>query len=166
MVGALDLTEPKHLFAKLEHERQVLATDHRNSYAAINALRDASHLREWIWHDRLQRNVALQTEVMGNAGEESAWIAWINQRFPDFPIIRELCNGSKHFKLENKPKIQATHEAGYRSPLYAYRTGILGYGVGGFFVQVSVSRIVAVANLIEGVCDFWAELFKQFPQLS
>jgi hypothetical protein len=24
----------------------------RNSYAAINALRDAFHLREWIWHTR------------------------------------------------------------------------------------------------------------------
>jgi hypothetical protein len=47
-MGAFDLTEPAHLLAKLEYESSVLPADHGNSYAAINALRDAYHLREWI----------------------------------------------------------------------------------------------------------------------
>ena len=47
MRGALDLTEPKHLLGKLEHELQAFSADRGNSYAAVNALRDAYHLREW-----------------------------------------------------------------------------------------------------------------------
>src|ERR1700684_1772659 len=49
MVGALDLTEPKHLLAKLERECESVLVDRGDSYAAINALRDAFHLRGWIW---------------------------------------------------------------------------------------------------------------------
>jgi len=48
MSGALDLTEPRHLLAKLLHEIDALTASPRNSYVAINALRDAYHLREWI----------------------------------------------------------------------------------------------------------------------
>jgi hypothetical protein len=56
MTGALNLTEPRHLLAKLSHEIKLLAAEPRNSYAAINGLRDAYHLREWIWHGRLEND--------------------------------------------------------------------------------------------------------------
>jgi hypothetical protein len=62
--GALDLTEPTHLLGKLEYENAILAADHGNSYAAINALRDGYHLHEWIWHGRLEHDPALQTAIM------------------------------------------------------------------------------------------------------
>jgi len=51
----------------------VLAGDHGNSYTAINALRDAYHLREWIWHDRLEHDPRLQIAIMTNARSESDW---------------------------------------------------------------------------------------------
>jgi hypothetical protein len=90
----------------------------------------------------------------------------VNQQFPDFPIVRELCNGSKHFAPDTNPKVQATHQAGYDSPLFAYDSGVLGYDITGFFVQVDAGRIVSVAHLLESVRDFWADLFKRFPQLG
>ncbi len=37
---------------------------------------------------------------------KKVWGDWVNQRFPDFPVILELCNGSKHFELDPKPKVQ------------------------------------------------------------
>jgi hypothetical protein len=167
MPGALNLTKPAHLLAKLEYDLQTLAADHGNSYVAIDALRDAFHLREWIWHDRLEHDTALQIAIIGASGKDCDWNRWVNKTFPDFPIIRELCNGSKHFKPgSEQPKVQATHQAGYGSHLFAYGTGILGYGIAGFFVQLDAGRIVSVQNLIERVRDFWAELFKQFPQLG
>ena len=63
MSGALDLTEPHHLLTKLSHEIDTLAAAPRNSYAAINALRDAYHLSEWIWHGRLEKDPALQAQI-------------------------------------------------------------------------------------------------------
>src|ERR1700738_2521143 len=100
----LNLTEPGHLLAKLEHELRALTGNHGNSYAAINALRDAYHLREWIWHDRLENDPGLQIAITGTNGNEADWNGWVNQHFSDFPIIRELCNGSKHIEPPKNPR--------------------------------------------------------------
>jgi hypothetical protein len=168
MPGVLNLTEPAHLLAKLKHEHQTFVANLNNSYAAINALRDAYHLREWIWNDRLKHDTALQTAIIQASGDVSRWNAWVKQAFPDFPIIRDLCNGSKHFGSDpnQEPKVHATHQAGYGSPLFAYNSGVLGYGIAGFFVQDDAARIVSVENLIERVFGFWTDLFKRFPQLG
>jgi hypothetical protein len=166
MTGALDLTKPRHLLTKLSHEIDTLAADPRNSYAAINALRDAYHLREWIWHGRLENDTALQAEIMGAYGSESNWKEHVNRCFPDFPLIRELCNGSKHFERKSSDKVEATHQAGWGSPLFAHGSGPLGYGVDGKFVQVEAGRIVSVMYLLESARDFWIRLFERFPQLG
>lgn len=166
MSGALDLTEPRHLLTKLSSEIDALAAAPRNRYAAINALRDAYHLRQWIWHDRLENTPALQIAIMGATGGEPDWNAYVNQQFADFPLIRELCNGSKHFRRKASDKVQATHRAGYGSRLFAYGAGVLGWGVDGFFVQVEAGRIVSVMHLLESARDFWMKLFEQFPQLG
>src|SRR6266852_7369094 len=142
MSGALDLTEPRHLLTKLSHEIDALAADPRYSYAAINALRDAQHLREWIWHGRLEKDPALQAQIagekiMGTPKERKfKWDEYVNDKCPNSSLVRQLCNGSKHFKRKSSDKVEATHQAGYGSPLFAYNTGILGYGVDGLFVQV------------------------------
>jgi hypothetical protein len=68
MSGALNLTEPRDLLAKLLHEIDLLAADPRNSCAAINGLRDAYHLGDWVWHGRLKKDPALQVAIMGAAG--------------------------------------------------------------------------------------------------
>jgi hypothetical protein len=163
MSGALELTEPRHLLAKLSHEIDLVAAEPRNRYAAINALRDAYHLREWIWHGRLQHDPALQTAIMGVAGSEAEWNKHIKDGFTDFPLIRELCNGSKHFEKDPGDQVQATRAAGYGSPLFAYNTGVLGYNVDGLFVVLDGGRIVSVTHLLQSVRTFWADLFA--PQL-
>jgi hypothetical protein len=86
MPGALDLIEPRHLLAKLSHEIDLVAAEPRNSYAAINALRDAYHLREWIWHGRLKNDPTLQAQITGESAEgtpehrECKWNEYINSR--------------------------------------------------------------------------------------
>ena len=72
--------------------------DVNDSYAAINALRDAYHLREWIWKDRLVGDAALQTQIVGNRVKEVGWNTWVNATFSMFPLVRDICNGSKHFE--------------------------------------------------------------------
>jgi len=171
MSGALDLTEPRHLLTKLSHEIDTLAAAPRNSYAAINALRDAYHLREWIWHGRLEKDPALHAQIAGEkiAGKakerKCKWNKYVNKECPNFSLIRELCNGSKHFERKASDKVQATHHAGYGSPLFAYNSGPLGYGVDGIFVQVE-ARVVPVMHLLESARDFWIKLFERFPQLG
>jgi hypothetical protein len=62
--GAFDLTKPSDLLEKLEHEMAQFGDDPNDSYAAINALRDAYHLRDWVWHDQER----LETWVIGIRG--------------------------------------------------------------------------------------------------
>jgi hypothetical protein len=104
MSGALSLTEPRDLLAKLSHEIGLLAAEQRNSYAAINALREAYNLREWIWHGRLENDPALQATIRGVAGSEADWNKHVKGRFTDFHLIHELCNGSKHFEADPPTK--------------------------------------------------------------
>jgi hypothetical protein len=161
--GALDLTSPSDLMAKLEQELGAVSANHGNSYAAINALRDAYHLREWIWHDRLEHNSVLQTQIMGAAGSEDAWNGFINRGFSDFPLVRELCNGSKHFA--HNSDIRASHRAGWDSPVIAFDTPSSGWDDNGFHIEVN-GRFVPIAGLLERVGNFWRDLFSQFPQLA
>jgi len=164
MPGALNLTEPCHLLEKLDHELQALTEDRSNSYAAINALRDAYHLREWIWHDRLEHDAALQVSIIGTSGTDAAWNTWVNQAFPDFPIIRELCNGSKHFA--DRATIVGTHQAGWDSPVSFWDNPESGWDDNGYHVKLDTGRILSVVNLVTRVRDFWNGLFTQFPQLG
>jgi hypothetical protein len=164
MPGALNLTEPRHLLDKLERELQVLAADHSNSDAAIDALRDAYHLREWLWHDRLKTDQALQVSIVEASGTEGDWNAWVNRTFPDFPIIRELCNGSKHFT--DRATITATHRAGWDSKVAFWDNPESGWDDNGFHVEIDTGRILSVVGLVTRVRDFWAELFTRFPQLG
>jgi hypothetical protein len=152
MAGALDLTEPCHLLAKLEHEFEAVAADNSNSYAAINALRDSYHLREWIWHGRLENDAAFQATVMNVAGNE-----YVNQQFPDFSVVRELCNGSKHFMTKAKI-IQGTRWD-------SARWDVSKLDDKGLYVEVN-GRFVSVVDLLTRVRDFWRGLFAQFPQLG
>jgi hypothetical protein len=149
MPGALNLTEPRHLLQKLEHELQGLTADHSDSYSAINALRDAYHLREWLWHDRLEQDPALQAMIMGAAVDEAAWNAWVNRSFADFPIIRELCNGSKHF--ESGATIKAAHRAGWDSPVPFWDNPESGWDDNGFHVEVTSGRVLSVVALVTRV---------------
>jgi hypothetical protein len=165
MPGVLNLTTPTHLLEKLGHECRALTERPNDSYAAINALRDAYHLHEWIWHAHLEREPALQTAIMSRSGKKCrVWREWVDEQFPDFEIIRELCNGSKHFK--RKGNVEAANQAGWDSPLFAFDVGILGYDVEGFFVQLDAGRIVSVMHLVEEARDFWAALFQRFPCLA
>jgi hypothetical protein len=165
MSGALDLTQPWHLFEKMEREAETLAACPEDTYAAINALRDAYHLREWIWHGRLEHDTTLHAEVMGERGNEEDWNIWVKQHFPDFTIVHELCNGSKHFLPHAKDTVRATHRPGYGSPLFAYDVGPLGYGVRALFVQTDGGRIISIDNLVSRIRDFWNDQFEQFPGL-
>jgi hypothetical protein len=164
MPGALHLKEPADLLAKLEQESQSLTADHGNSYVAINALRDAYHLREWIWHGRLEHDLALQSAIMGGSGREDYWNGWVNRSCPDFPVIRELCNGSKHF--EPGSLIRATHQAVLDSPIACLDTPYLVLDDASYYVEVGAGRLIPVVGLVTGARDFWRGLFAQFPQLA
>ena len=95
MPETLDPTTPSYLFTKLAHEMALFAADRNNSYAAMNALRDAYYLRAWVWQDRLQPTPTLQALVMGEAGDEERWNGWLQEQFSGYSVIVGLYERSK-----------------------------------------------------------------------
>jgi len=166
MLGALDLAKPGDLLSKLDYEMTIVRADPTNSYALINALRDAYHLRQWIWHDRLKNNPGLQVRILGSAGEtDCAWNAWVNAHSTNFKIVREICNGSKHFNLTQATQVQAAIrpvlDRGFTldSPMDVLDGG-------GFFIDLGAGKILSVLTLLESTHAFWKHLFLSHPGLN
>lgn len=157
MTGALNLSNPCELLRKLEHELRAVQANQNDSYAAINAIRDAYHLREWIWHNLLQRNPTLQTSIMGVQGAQDVWNTWVNSQFPDFPVLRELCNGSKHFRLWDEENITASHQAGWDKQPWDK----IPFDADGFHIELDDGRTLSVTDLLTRAHSFWENLFKQ-----
>ena len=66
-----------------------------SSRKAITAFLFAYHLREWIWKEH-----SAKLERMLSLKDESAFNKYVNGRCIQFKIVREICNGSKHFRKE------------------------------------------------------------------
>ncbi|MGH7928374.1 MAG: hypothetical protein ACREQV_11320, partial [Candidatus Binatia bacterium] len=146
---------------KLDHELGELKQNPGNAYAAINAARDAYHLREWICHDRLLPDPALQRKITGKNASESNWNQWINKSLNDFKLIRELCNGSKHFTLKKSGDIKKTLQGGWDTQAWDE----LSWDAEGFYIECGNGRTVSVCHLLTEARDFWRQLFKKHPGL-
>jgi hypothetical protein len=96
---------------------------------------------------------------MTASDNENDWNAYINRQFPDFPTIRELCNGSKHF--ERGTKIQASYRAGFNASVFENGK----FDDNGLYVVV-IGRVISIVDLVARVYKFWKSLFNQFPQLG
>jgi hypothetical protein len=107
----------------------------------------------------LEHDPALQTAIMGSSGAEDHWCRWINQSFPDFPIIRELCNGSKHFRPRSK--IRATHRPGWNSAISYWNNS--WWNDNSFYVEVDGVRLISVVELVTGIRDFWRGAVRAVP---
>ncbi|RWC42229.1 MAG: hypothetical protein EOS55_24745 [Mesorhizobium sp.] len=164
MSGIMNLANPSGLLKNLQHESALFAQDPNDSYAAINALRDAYHLREWIWHDRLQADAGLQTRVMGAPGNEAAWNTWVNSNCNDFKLVRELCNGSKHFEPDTNGVIQGFE----RSTLSggARLSDNFKTSDASFYVRDKNNIAKRIADIVSNVETFWRKLFHDHPGLA
>ena len=164
MTGALSLTSPSHMLAKLDHEMDAFDSDVTNSYAAINVLRDAYHLREWIWHTRLEHNSSLLTQIIGRSGVESDWNSWVNTQHPEFKIVREICNGSKHFELDNVGLIIRYKTAGLNGNMGLSRGFKLNDA--GDYIDTAAQTDRSVRDIAQDVQRFWHDLTNRFPALK
>lgn len=56
----------------------------------------ASHLAEWVWHDKIADNSELRAKIGVKTLKE--FLAWVNHASVWYGMIRELANGTKHFR--------------------------------------------------------------------
>ncbi len=90
--ASFEIKSSAAFFGALEEAVQDFRGDRTSSRKAVAAFLFAYHLREWIWEE----HHATVTAHMGCA-VESDFNAIVNKAHPSFPVIRDICNGSKHF---------------------------------------------------------------------
>jgi hypothetical protein len=84
----------------------------------------------------------------------------------NFPVVRDICNGSKHFELDQRMG---------RCNVEYLTTGWSGdmklsdglkMDDTGFYVREDTGNTIAVLDLARDVQSFWKDLFQKFPQLN
>ena len=89
---SFEIASSVDLFRSLEDAVNDHLNDPTSSRKAIAAFMFSYHLREWIWKE----HQALVGNKLG-CHDVSAFNATVNRQYPDFRLIRDICNGSKHF---------------------------------------------------------------------
>ena len=76
------------------------------------------HLREWIWNCNkdvvkdylLSQNFIGKSKIDNDDYIECKFNEYVNLKCPEFRMIREICNGSKHFSTRGKSTIKDTYK--------------------------------------------------------
>jgi hypothetical protein len=78
----------------------------------------AYHLREWIWNCNkdavkdylLSQKFISRSKIDNDDYIECKFNEYVNRKCPDFRMIREICNGSKHFSTRERGTVKDTYK--------------------------------------------------------
>jgi hypothetical protein len=155
MKGALGLNTPTDLFKKFCYELDRLKTDHNDIYAALN-VRDAYHLREWIWHSWIESGLIQLRDFPNPKGNpEQNWNIWINNTCAWYPLLKEVCNGSKHLEPETNDKVVGSYSGGWGQPWDS------PWDASGPYVILADDQHISVIEMLTEVKSFWDDFFNQ-----
>ena len=155
MIGALLVRNSNELLRKLRHEFGRLLQDPLCSYPAINVARDAYHLREWLWREKFSTDPSLQTNVFGHATPtEADYNVEINNLFPDFQLVREIANGSKHLVLHQSGQITDASNGGWDNTSWDSVPWDTEY----LYIEVD-GQWRSANQLLDDIVQFWSNFF-------
>jgi hypothetical protein len=81
-----------------------------DSDLAWNCALTAWHLRDWLWWQRLSVCPGEDVKLFGLSfgTDRDYYNTELNRRCPKYKLLRDLCNGSKHFHLTNPDMVEST----------------------------------------------------------
>jgi len=156
--GVLSFQTAKDLLEKFRREMARLDSDPYDGDAALNACRDGYHLADWIWHGKLEHDQAAQIAIGGcPMKDRREFKQWVASQFPQFDLIWELCNGSKHFTPTRKDTVEHSYQSGWDRQKW-------GEGIWdappGFMVVVNGQHL-GVNDMLKNLLTFWDNLFAK-----
>lgn len=103
-----DYKDYYNLLLKEQYKEYCKPENHNSSLHAILCAMLSYHLREWIWitgADMIKRyllnlKVITTNQLENNDFVKRKYYEWINNKCPEFRVIREICNRAKHLELE------------------------------------------------------------------
>jgi len=146
----------------LAQMREFLSEKYFNSSRhAVACAIFAYHQREWFWKDYkdkirayLATNKIIKKSQLNNDDYvECKFNEYVNSKCPEFRIIRDVCNGSKHLIIGTN--ISSSKRGG----------GLNGGFSGKSFntndlVLVMNSDTIIFKDILTKVVDYWSDLFK------
>ncbi|MES0882260.1 hypothetical protein [Roseibium sp. SCP14] len=146
-----EITSSVHFLSALFEVVSEFENEPASSRKAITACLFAYHLREWIWKEHR----SLIEKALGLKDQE-AFYKYVNNCFPDFPLIREVCLGTKHFETNHNQVLNTGLSGGDFSP---DDFSSADFYVGDLIVETGIGNKNAL-EMLKSVLRFYEKLFS------
>ncbi len=156
----------KHLLLAQFHE--FMTKENFNSVRhAITCSVLAYHLREWIWkcNSAEVRNYLLsekfikKSKIRRDDHVVCKFNEYINKECPEFKMIHEICNGSKHFYPGENDKIEDTYtrEGGFTGSSFCGES----FQTNDLMIKDACGKEFIFKKIIEKVVTYYGELLSK-----
>ncbi len=161
---SFEIATAHDLYCKLKREHTKYQASPTDSDLAWNCAVTAWHLREWVWEERLSSNVGEDMKLFGvRFDTEQAYNTELNQRCPKYKLLRDVCNGSKHFRLDYPGAVSST---GTRpgAVLGKMMLGEVALGTVPYLaIFLDDGSIVPFGDVLGQVMSLWDDVFRSDP---
>lgn len=152
------------LYCKLKREYAAFQGGATDSDLAWNCAVTAWHLREWLWKERLSVYPGEDVKLFGQTfAAEQDYQTELNLRCPKYKLLRDVCNGSKHFDLGNPGRVKET-TVRPGAVFGAMMFGEVAFGEGPYFaIRLDDGTLVRFLGVLSEVVALWDDVFKSEP---
>src|SRR5260370_18119426 len=154
---SFEIVSARDLYCKLEREHAKYQASPTDSDLAWNCAVTAWHLREWVWKERLSTAVGEDVKLFGVSfgAKLAAYRTELNRRCPKYKLLRDVCNGSKHFRLNNAHGVSST-EKRPGTLLAAMILGEVSLGEGPYLaIWLKDRSLIRFKDLLNQVMSLW-----------
>lgn len=156
MSGALTIKTSRDLLEKVRREVARLNADTYDGDAALNACVSAYHLHEWVWKEKLRGDVEAQRRCCGQKVTQEDFRDWLLQKWHEFSLAQEICNGSKHMRRHRDAKIEKSYEGGWGRQ--RWDEGVWDAPAG--FIVVVDGNHVGLNEELQKLLSNWDDMFN------
>jgi len=163
-VYSFAITTAHDLYCKLKREHTRFQGQTANSDFAWNCAVTAWHLREWVWKERLSIHPGEDVNLFGRTFRTSEeFYAELNRRCPNYKLMGDLCNGSKHFNLDRIGTVQSTttkRGAMFDEAMF----NEVAFNEGPYLeICLDDGSLVRFGDVLSQVVALWDDVFKNEP---
>lgn len=153
---SFEIKKPSDFLKKLHIEQIRYQADTLSSVDAMNFAWTAWHLTEWVWKGHLESN---RQSAFTSVNSTADFKNYVCNHCPEMRIMRDIANGSKHFRLDrNNPKVQGTelHMGSFDNSFSR------AFDISTLDVVLDDSSLVYFEDTIQPVIDFWDNFFATY----
>lgn len=152
------ITSAYRFFEKARADYANVQADIANPDAAMNCILSLYHLHEWVWARWLKPRPDVQTRL-GIRRDKSDFIAWLDANCPQFGLLQELANGTKHCRpVHSTAQIEGYGRGPYDIGPYDAPYLLIDLGEG----HDPAERYLVASDVLKVIVEFWIGFFATY----